>query len=345
MQTYQIGSDVICTDGKVGKLIKVAIDPHTKRVTDLVVEKGFLLKEDRVVPAEAVARVTNGRIELDADSHEITDYPQFRKAELAASDPKLSAELDYQPDETVSWALRYGSTLAGWEPVRPQLERRVDEEIDTERPTIGRGTRVYNEDETIGAIDHLLVNVEDGHISHLVVQQGLLPFRAVVPVSMIEQISREGVLISASRQELKFLEHYTPRADKDIVAEVRDRLNAVRDLDLSHVRVSLVDGLVRLFGSVTDVVAKREAHTIAENVSGVIGVEDEIVTDEEVQAHVVAALLADEQTGLTIIDVSVTDGVVILTGDVDGEQVKEKAEAIAGEQPGVQAVVNQLSVE
>ena len=41
-------------DKKVGHIRRVVIDPKTEEVTHLVIEKGFLFVEDRVIPIEEV---------------------------------------------------------------------------------------------------------------------------------------------------------------------------------------------------------------------------------------------------------------------------------------------------
>ena len=47
---------VFALDGRTGHLDKVVIDPHTRRITHLIIHRGFLLTADRVVPVELVER-------------------------------------------------------------------------------------------------------------------------------------------------------------------------------------------------------------------------------------------------------------------------------------------------
>jgi sporulation protein YlmC with PRC-barrel domain len=47
---YMVGGE------SCGKLHKVVVDPHAKQVADLIVERGFLRKTDRVLPVSVVER-------------------------------------------------------------------------------------------------------------------------------------------------------------------------------------------------------------------------------------------------------------------------------------------------
>lgn len=344
MFAYDIGSDVHFTDGETGKLVKVVIDPHTKRVTDLVVKVGLLFKKERIIPVELVEDVEDDGIQLIIFSQELNNYPEYSETEFADSDPVLLDELGYSPDQGVQWALRYGKALAGKVWGQPRIREHVEEDAAAGKVAIGRGTRVRNGHETIGYVDHLLVD-EDGQITNLIVRRGLLPFRAVIPISMVEKVDGESVLVPASRKELQSLAKFTPRADRDILREVEDELQAAGDFDLSHIKVSLADGIVRLTGPVLNVLGKREAHQITAGIEGVLGVENRIVTDEELEARVAAALLTDERTFLATVEVESENGVVTLKGEVDSEETLADVEEIAASQPGVREVKNRLTTK
>ena len=57
------------------------------------------------------------------------------------------------------------------------------------------------------------------------------------------------------------------------------------------------------------------------------------------------ALLEDPRTTEAILDVANNRGVITLTGTVDSEEIRQAAEEIARQQPGVLTVVNELKVE
>ncbi len=47
---FKIGAPVLTAEGEVGRLKYVVVDPHAEVVTDLVVERGRLLRRNIVVP-------------------------------------------------------------------------------------------------------------------------------------------------------------------------------------------------------------------------------------------------------------------------------------------------------
>src|SRR4051812_9065905 len=50
----ELGTAVRCSDGKLGKLADVVVDPRAGRVTHLVIETGRLSRTPRLVPLELV---------------------------------------------------------------------------------------------------------------------------------------------------------------------------------------------------------------------------------------------------------------------------------------------------
>lgn len=276
---YKIGTDVYCTDGKAGKLIKVVLDPHNHRVTDLVVEKGLLVKQDRVIPVEAIQELREDSIMLSIGSQEMANYPEYREVEFTISEPAVLQEMGYrfEPGESLTWAARYGFPVEAY---RPAIKERVREGVDPDRKLIGRGTQVFNQDRTIGYIDHLLIDEKTSEISHLVIRQGLLPSQLVIPMDMVERIEDESVYVPASREELEGLKQYTARTDARILAELNDRLAALKDIDLSQLKISLVNGLVKLAGPV-EISASQRVQQVAQGIEGVVGVENQMTTPDD----------------------------------------------------------------
>lgn len=343
MYTYEIGMDVFCSDGKIGKLIKVALDPHSNRVTDLIVEKGLVLKRDRVFPVELVERVSSDAIYLTISQQAVTQYPVYREVEFKINEQPILQELGYLPNQTTHWDWRYGATPTIDGTVRPAIREKVHKGIEPTHHVIGRGTRVCNVDETIGYVDHLLLD-QSNKVTHLVMRRGLLPFRAILPIDLIREKGSDTVYVSLTRQELNSLEKYTPRSDKDLLVEIGDKLSQITDFDLNHIKVELVDGLVKLTGSVASVMGKERAQRIAESVKGVLGVQNEIRTNTEVESRVTTALLTDPRTLLARIDVTCDAGVVTLRGSVKDKAIIEAATEIAANQPGVRQVENKMTL-
>lgn len=341
-----IGAKVHCQDGSCGKLHKVAVDPHTNRVTDLIIERGFLLTTDRVLPVDVVERASGDDIYLGLSSEDLSDYPEYRVTEFEEPAPEAQAGR-YDRNDIRCWMGRY--RMACREPVVPMVRRQLHEGVSRKRAVIERGTPVRNKQAAVGEVDHLLIDPESGQVSHLVLQKGLLPYHPILPISKVEAVSDEAVTISLSEDEVEALPRFKSRDAEDIEAELRDRL-AQSNLNLDAVEISIEvsveAGIVHLAGWVPDVEAKRRAEAIARSIEGVIDVENELDTEMAVNARVRHALLADPRTELATIEVrNHRSGVITLTGRVDSPEIAEAAVEIASEQPGVLSVIDELKVE
>lgn len=91
------GQRVAATDGLVGELDVVLIDPRTERATGFVIRKGRLLVRDVIVPVDWVESVAHDRITLSVPKARLDSLPEYRPDEEVTRD--------------VLDALWYGSTL------------------------------------------------------------------------------------------------------------------------------------------------------------------------------------------------------------------------------------------
>jgi osmotically-inducible protein OsmY/sporulation protein YlmC with PRC-barrel domain len=338
---FSIGSQVHCTDGECGRLLKVVVDPHTQRVTDLVVERGFVLPVDRVLPAEVVERTRNGDIYLDITEESFKAYPEYREVEFKEPAPGVQ-EGHYDRGDVRCWASAYG--LACTEPVIPLVRKRIHVGVDADLAVVERGTPIVNSQGTVGKVDHLLADAESGEITHLVVRRGLIPYYPILPISAVRKVSDKAVSVDLTEEEIDDLVRYRERSPEDIQAELVARM-AKLGFDLNQIRVEVVGNVVQFTGWVPSIAAKRHAEAIARAVEGVIDVQNMLDTDLSISAAVVRALLSDPRTDISAIEVASKEGTVTLSGVVDSAQIRNAAAKIAGEQPGVLAVVNDLAVK
>jgi uncharacterized protein YrrD len=202
---FRIGSDVYTTDGQAGKLMKVVIDLETERVTHLIVEKGFLLKTDRVVPVEDIAEVTDAGIRLKVSTAELEQFAQFDEGEFRVPEPGWEHER-YQVDDPIHvlrWGIHYAPPLDSDYAIT--REDALKEGVDADEPVIGKGTPVYDRDGQVGTVETLQVDETTSQITHLVVKQGLLGSSLVIPMSAVSSVSDSSVDIDLTREQLTAL--------------------------------------------------------------------------------------------------------------------------------------------
>jgi len=338
---FRIGASAYCQDGRCGRLKEVVVNPQTERITDLIVEKGFLLKKDRVLPVSVVESTGEDGIHLSINSDQLERYPEYHEEQfkMAGSSQRWA---EYERGQVVQWTTTYGrySHLASTSMIR----QRVQEDVPSELSVVGRGTPVRNADGPVGTVHHLLVDPETRKITHLVVGKVFGSHTLVIPFTLVKHVHEDGISIEATEEELRRYPQYSPRADADILTEVRERLaDAVPDL--SGVEITLENGVIQLTGLVRDIAAKRHAEAVARSVEGVIDVENAVDTDTAIEARILSALTSHPETELAPIEVVCDRGVVTLRGEVDSPEVRRVAEQIAAEQARAAVVINELVVK
>lgn len=96
----RIGSRVRCLDGEAGHLERVIFSPRLAVVTHLVVHRGFLGHQDRIVPISHVTGSTDEAVELDLPMAALQQFPIYDPTAYTRSAP------DSHVVPTVRWLPR-----------------------------------------------------------------------------------------------------------------------------------------------------------------------------------------------------------------------------------------------
>lgn len=179
--------------------------------------------------------------------------------------------------------------------------------------------------------------------------------RLVIPI----MISVAVFLVSCSSQAID---------DSTVTAKVKSKLAADSPTSAIKIGVDTREGVVTLSGTVPTDTEKNKAEQLARNTDGVKRVTNDIkvdpnsasasnfgekageaakdlgesLSDAAILAKVKAKLVAD---GITGTNIDVTDGAVVLKGQVEDANEKAKAESIVKNTAGVKDVKNQLTVK
>jgi sporulation protein YlmC with PRC-barrel domain len=191
-----VNAEVKCADGPAGHSTCVILNPITRRVTHVVVKpKGFLHIE-RLVPVEYVTASTPHEIQLRCTLQELAEMEAFIDVEFISADYPYMA---YEAEEYMVWPYVH----AGEDVVSP---------IETERIPPGelavhRGAHVEAKDGHVGKVDEFLVDLSDGHITHLVLREGHLWGQkdVTIPVSEIERIEEDTVYLKLDKHSVERL--------------------------------------------------------------------------------------------------------------------------------------------
>jgi osmotically-inducible protein OsmY len=142
------------------------------------------------------------------------------------------------------------------------------------------------------------------------------------------------------------------RTDGTIAANVENEIIYDPAVSLADVTVVVTNGIATLSGTVDNILARERAARIAETVKGVRSVVNDIdveaywgLTDEQIRKDAENALLMDPATDSWQVEVTVTDNVAALTGEVDSWQEKRLAGTVVKGVRGVEGLSNDIEVE
>jgi sporulation protein YlmC with PRC-barrel domain len=71
------GTPIFCTDGPVGEVHDVLIDPETERPTHIILREGILVIKEVNIPIGYVQEVEGNRVLLKVNKEKIERLPRF----------------------------------------------------------------------------------------------------------------------------------------------------------------------------------------------------------------------------------------------------------------------------
>jgi len=285
----KIGATVNCTDGKCGQLAKYVVDPRTTEVRNLIVEKGFLLKEARIFPIELVERVTADGIDLSLTSNAVGNYRQYRLKKIEQVVPAGGGG-------EVVHAGAYGTVVTG--PQLGTVSERIHEGVSPMMAVLDRNTSVHGLNGTVGSLTHLIVTPDSGAIRKLVVRRGALMTRLLtIPGEVVRDFGEERVKVEVTDRDIEALPEYREDEGEIGTRAPRATTPAESEPDPASAHESLATTIERLL--VTDPRTEDCAIEVIDE-RGVIILEG---TVDSPQARAAAEVLAAQQPGV----VSVTN--------------------------------------
>ncbi len=304
---FAIGTHVYCQDGECGKLTRVVVDPETLEMKELVVEKGVLFKQARVFPLAVVTSATVDEIQLSIHQDELVNFPSYTDKEYQVLTDIESRWSDYQEVLPNELALQMMNKYDLQTRDGPLVQEKIYHDPLDHLLVLKRGTPINSLDGEIGTLDRVITDADSQKVTHIVVRHGVLFVEYLpVPVSLVQDVSKERIQLATSKEGLKGWKQYNWSED----------------------RHSVVKRPLHDFKAPSDI----ERNT-------------DILSDElALRAIVANSLSEDPQTKDAVIEVINEHGIVTLVGMVADGKTHAAAEKIAAEHQGVISVVNALKV-
>jgi sporulation protein YlmC with PRC-barrel domain len=190
-----VNAEILCTDGPAGHSTCVILNPVTRRLTHLVVKEPSFPHTERLAPVNLVLRSTPRQIHLRCDRQALASLERFNEFQFIRADVPYG---DYGWGQYRLWPY----VLPGEELMPVEFERVPAGEL-----AVHRGASVHASDGHVGWVDEFLVNVTDGHISHLVLREGHLWGRkdVTIPVSEIDCFEQDIVYLKLNKASIEAL--------------------------------------------------------------------------------------------------------------------------------------------
>jgi sporulation protein YlmC with PRC-barrel domain len=196
---FTIGSEVACTDGVAGKLGRVVIDPVARALTHLVVEPAHGHGFGRLVPIELVDSAAN-EISLRATLAEFAALDEAEETEFLPA-PDLSG-WGYGPGEVMAqpyFGLGFARGLDMGLPPGPHTI--MHDRVPVWEVEVRRGEPVHATDGTIGRVRGLVIDPQDHHVTHFLLEEGHLWGKKVVaiPIGAVKDVT-DGVKLTLTKE-------------------------------------------------------------------------------------------------------------------------------------------------
>ncbi|MFZ6030136.1 MAG: PRC-barrel domain-containing protein [Chloroflexota bacterium] len=214
------GTNVYTAGGdKVGEIGQVVIRPDTKQITHVIVQRGFLFTEDKVVPMHLVEDASEGAVRLTAGVQDLDAFQNFEETAYVYVDerPKPLPAIGH-PVPSLYWYPPYGARgldEAGLDydtlPVYVQVQR---ENIPEDAVALKEGARVISSDgKHVGDVELVFADPANNRATHVVVSKGLLvKEKKVLPTWWMAYILEDEIYLSVEAGLVEKLPEYQPQA-------------------------------------------------------------------------------------------------------------------------------------
>jgi uncharacterized protein YrrD len=202
---FRMGVPVMASDGRVGTLEGLIIDPAQGEITGLVVRQGFLLPHDVMIPIERVVHAGDEAVQVKGTAAEIAELPGFDQAQFTAPPEEwlpppsqaAGAGAFYFPVSPYAvGAFMPGS--AAPEPAPEPVEELPPSDVD-----VSPLTEVRCLDGIGGTVDEVITEDDSDRVTHLIVRRGSLLTRdLVVPVAHVREVTDGVVQLDLTQEQL-----------------------------------------------------------------------------------------------------------------------------------------------
>ena len=203
---------------EIGRVNRFVLDPATDEVTHIVVQKGWLLPEDKVVPFSMVQATGGERLILKEEVGDFDELPPFEETNFVRATDELPGDPGRRPDVASPYLPAYywypsragtgfpGFGVAPYAVPSSETKRNIPEDT----VPLKEGSRVVSSDgEHVGNVDHLFLEGDSNKVTHFLISQGILfKDRKLVPAHWVKSVEEDTVYLVVPSELLERLPSY-----------------------------------------------------------------------------------------------------------------------------------------
>lgn len=209
----KFGAVVKTEDNKnIGEIERVVIDPSHEEITHVVIKKGLLFKEDKLVPISMIGVINEGEVHLRATEDEIENMNDFETefyldyGELTQVDKNqvgYSARMIMYPPSGIP-------SMAAGPRIIPPVVARVKKNVPQEYAALVEGADVIGlEGEKVGEIEEVIMDPKLDRATYFVISKGFLfKQRKLVPTNWIKTMKDAKVRLIVNEKIIEQLPEY-----------------------------------------------------------------------------------------------------------------------------------------
>jgi uncharacterized protein YrrD len=213
------GTRVYAADGReVGEINRFVVNPVSKKLTHVVIKKGALFPEDRVVPVEWLNTADPDRITVMVQSGTVHDLPHFEETHYIDLDPterERFAPMPYGEAPAYYWNPSFGTPALGIPATGaiggyPGAVKETEQNIPGDTVAIKEGAKVMDaDDHSVGNVERVLTHPDSHRVTHFVVSHGLLmKERKMIPVDWVQLIEEDKIHLAVGSNVVDRLPGY-----------------------------------------------------------------------------------------------------------------------------------------
>jgi len=199
---FRQNAGVHTVDGKdAGRIDRVVLDPKTKEVTHIVVRKGFLFTEDKVIPVGLIGATTEEGVILREDVGDLQALPLFEETHYVrvTEGPPTQAGDDIRINDAPPfyWYPPLGGVLpmAIADPLTPGYVAETEQNIPEGTVALKEGAKVIAADgQQVGNVEQVITDPRAGRVMNFVIGQGILvKERRRVPITWVSKVREDEI--------------------------------------------------------------------------------------------------------------------------------------------------------